>query len=77
MALCAGRCSAPTKSPIAGFRRPTSASSGLGVIIWRNRDGKMVEAWNFPDRLGLLQQLGAFPQAATGQRPSGSQAVAG
>lgn len=44
-----------------------------GVIIWRNRDGKMVEAWNFPDRLGLLQQLGTFPQAATGQQTTETQ----
>ena len=34
----------------------------VGVIgIARFEDGKMVEHWGVPDRLGILLQLGLFP----------------
>lgn len=34
-----------------------------GTVIWRVEDGKVAEAWAFPDTHGLLQQMGlTFPQ---------------
>jgi steroid delta-isomerase-like uncharacterized protein len=35
-----------------------------GVTIFRLRDGKIVEGWDFYDGLGLLRQLGAMPATA-------------
>lgn len=44
---------------------PTGRDVEIHVIdIVRVADGKIVEHWNCVDRLGLLAQLGAFPQAA-------------
>jgi predicted ester cyclase len=45
--------------------------SGIG-LAW-TAGGKDTDVWNFPDLMGLLQQLGAFPQASTGQRPEAPQ----
>ena len=32
-----------------------------GITIFRVANGKLVEGWNRPDLLGLMQQLGAIP----------------
>ena len=32
-----------------------------GITIFRIANGKLVEGWNNPDLLGMLQQLGAVP----------------
>jgi steroid delta-isomerase-like uncharacterized protein len=32
-----------------------------GITIFRIANGKLVEGWNKPDLLGMLQQLGAVP----------------
>jgi steroid delta-isomerase-like uncharacterized protein len=32
-----------------------------GVTVFRIADGKLVEGWNRPDLLSLLQQIGAMP----------------
>lgn len=32
-----------------------------GIVIWRIKNGKIVEHWGQNDTLGLLQQLGALP----------------
>ena len=41
---------------------PTGKTMQIDVIdIARFEDGKMVEHWGVPDRLGLLLQLGLFP----------------
>jgi predicted ester cyclase len=36
-----------------------------GLAMWRMVNGKGVEMWNYPDMLGLMQQLGVGP--ATGK----------
>ncbi len=33
-----------------------------GATFFRVADGKVVEVWPYPDRLGLLQQLGVIPK---------------
>jgi steroid delta-isomerase-like uncharacterized protein len=33
-----------------------------GITISRCRDGRIVEEWEVSDTMGLLQQVGAFPQ---------------
>jgi predicted ester cyclase len=44
---------------------PTGREVEIHVIdIVRVADGRIVEHWNCVDRLGLLAQLGALPQAA-------------
>jgi steroid delta-isomerase-like uncharacterized protein len=35
-----------------------------GVTIFRLRDGKIIEGWDFYDGLGLLRQLGVMPASA-------------
>jgi len=35
-----------------------------GVNIYRFADGKLVEAWDYPDALGLMAQLGLRPAPA-------------
>jgi len=32
-----------------------------GIVIWRIKNGKIVEHWAQNDTLGLMQQLGVFP----------------
>jgi steroid delta-isomerase-like uncharacterized protein len=39
---------------------------GGGIAIERIKDGKIVERWAQPDRLGLIQQLGLFPAPSEG-----------
>ncbi len=40
--------------------------SVAGIDIWRfDHNGKWVECWSNSDRLGMLQQLGAIPMAAS------------
>jgi predicted ester cyclase len=44
---------------------PTGRAVEIGVIdIVRVADGRIVEHWNCVDRLGLLAQLSAAPEAA-------------
>jgi len=40
-----------------------------GMVIWRIKRGKIVEAWGVNDTLSLLQQLGVLPPMG---KPSGS-----
>jgi predicted ester cyclase len=41
---------------------PTGRTIGIDVIdVCRFEDGKVVEHWGVPDRLELLQQIGAWP----------------
>ncbi|MFN2202171.1 MAG: ester cyclase [Caldilineaceae bacterium] len=47
---------------------PTGISAGLnGMAIHRVENGKIVEAWNNWDALGLLTALGAIPQSGDGE----------
>jgi steroid delta-isomerase-like uncharacterized protein len=39
---------------------------GGGIAIERIKDGKIVERWAQPDRLGLMQQLGLVPAPSEG-----------
>ena len=36
-----------------------------GLVIWRIRNGKIVETWVQNDTMGLLQQLGVLPPLGT------------
>lgn len=36
-----------------------------GAAIFRLANAKIIEIWNFPDNLGLMQQLGLIPSPAT------------
>jgi steroid delta-isomerase-like uncharacterized protein len=36
-----------------------------GITVWRFANNKLVEAWQVWDRIGLLEQLGAFHPAHT------------
>ena len=38
-----------------------------GVVIYHFKDGKVIEAWNFEDLLGLYQQLGFATESPFGQ----------
>src|SRR5215207_538724 len=38
-----------------------------GVTIYRIADGKRVEAWDEPDRMGMMQQLGVIPAPGKGR----------
>ena len=49
--------------PFAGFP-PTGKSFKItGIEMHRFADGKLIQLWNIPDVLGLLQQLGFVPTA--------------
>ncbi len=50
---------------IAPSGKPVSMS---GIDIMRVVNGKLVEHWGNEDDLGMMQQLGAIPQAAGGTR---------
>jgi predicted ester cyclase len=39
-----------------------------GIVMARIEDGKIVEAWNNWDQLGLLRQIGAMPGNESGDR---------
>jgi len=42
---------------------PTGKQIALkGVNIYRFEGGKLAEAWDFPDSLGMMQQLGLIPK---------------
>jgi predicted ester cyclase len=48
---------------------PTGKSVAIDVIdICRFENGKIVEHWGVPDRLGLMEQLGALPHPSQGNR---------
>jgi predicted ester cyclase len=49
------------QGPFQGIE-PTGREVEIHVSV---RNGQIVEHWNCVDRLGLLAQLGAVPQAAT------------
>jgi len=45
-------------------RPPTGKTVTVDVIdICRFEDGKIVEHWRVPDRLGMMEQLGLNPQS--------------
>jgi steroid delta-isomerase-like uncharacterized protein len=50
---------------LPGLPASGNKSTVTGIGIDRFEDGKIVEAWNNWDTLGMLQQLGAMPAAAT------------
>jgi steroid delta-isomerase-like uncharacterized protein len=50
---------------LPGLPASGNKSTVTGIGIDRFEDGKVVEAWNNWDTLGMLQQLGAMPAAAT------------
>ena len=48
---------------------PSGKSVAIDVIdICRFENGKIVEHWGVPDRLGLMEQLGALPRSSQGNR---------
>jgi predicted ester cyclase len=60
------RARGTNEGPFMG-QDPTGKVMGIDVVeidaidISRFEDGKMVEHWGVPDRLGTLLQLGFFP----------------
>jgi steroid delta-isomerase-like uncharacterized protein len=48
---------------LMGVQPTHDKSTVTGIGIDRIQDGKIVEAWNNWDTLGLLQNIGAIPQA--------------
>lgn len=40
-----------------------SVATSSGITVFRIADGRIAEEWSESDMLGLLQQLGAIPQA--------------
>jgi len=46
---------------LLGIPRTGKKIQMSGIVIWRIRNGKIIEHWGQNDTLGLLQQLGALP----------------
>jgi steroid delta-isomerase-like uncharacterized protein len=44
-----------------------------GIVIMRMENGRIVEAWNSYDQLGLLNQIGAIPGSDAGDRFLGAR----
>jgi predicted ester cyclase len=52
------------RGPFMGLA-PTGKTFAITVIdVCRFENGKIVEHWGVPDRLALMQQLGALPPKA-------------
>ena len=49
--------------PIMGIEPTGNSSTVTGIGIDRIEDGKVVESWNSWDTLGMMQSIGAIPQA--------------
>ncbi len=49
-----------------GINPPGKQVNVTAIAIFRVADGKIAEEWLSSDRLGLLQQIGAFPQPQSG-----------
>jgi steroid delta-isomerase-like uncharacterized protein len=52
---------------LMGVEPTGTRSSTTGIAIDRIEDGKIVESWGNWDTLGLMQSIGAIPQAAAAQ----------
>lgn len=48
---------------IMGFAATHNSNTTTGIGIDRFEDGKVVEAWNNWDTLGMMQSIGAVPEA--------------
>jgi len=46
---------------LLGIPRTGKKIQMTGIVIWRIKNGKIVEHWGQNDTLGLLQQLGVLP----------------
>jgi len=55
--------SAVHQGKILGIEPTERKLSWTGTAIDRYEDGKIVEAWLYPDYLAILRQLGALPEA--------------
>src|SRR2546427_534307 len=53
---------------LLGIPRTGKKIQMSGIVIWRIRNGKIIEHWGQNDTLGLLQQLGALPPPGKPQR---------
>jgi len=51
--------------PYLGRPASGNAVTMVGMNMERLVDGKIVEHWSYPDKLALMQQLGAIPMPAT------------
>ena len=49
------------KDPVRGIPPTEKEAIVASVDIYRILDGRIVEQWNHPDRLGAMYQLGNFP----------------
>ncbi len=41
-----------------------------GITLYRIQGGKIAEAWNVEDKIGLLRQIGAFPEPEQSEEAS-------
>jgi predicted ester cyclase len=57
------------EGPLLGIPRTGKKIQMSGIVIWRIRNGKIVEAWGQNDTLGLLQQLGVAPHLGNPPAP--------
>ena len=55
------------QGPLMGVEPSGNKSTTTGIGIDRIEDGKIVESWNSWDTLGLMQAIGAIPQAEGAQ----------
>jgi predicted ester cyclase len=46
---------------LLGIPRTGKKIQMSGIVIWRIKNGKIIEHWGQNDTLGLLQQLGVLP----------------
>lgn len=61
------------RGPFSGIPATGKPVAFGAISIYRFQDGKIAELWAQVDRLGLLQQLGAVPQAP----PAGARGASG
>ena len=52
------------KGTFAGIAATGKVATVKGMEIFKFNSGKRVEMWDYPDLLGMMVQLGAFPNTA-------------
>jgi steroid delta-isomerase-like uncharacterized protein len=55
------------EGPLMGMEPTHKTSTVTGIGVDRIENGKIVESWNNWDTLGMMQQIGAIPEAEAAQ----------